>query len=274
MIFFHKILPLFVMPIVVAIFLIVLGLYKNKKFYIYISIIQLYIFSTPIFSYKFLRLVEENQRRKSIVDIEHANAIVVLSGMLSIHEVDNKEYIVKKGDSLYTISLLYDVNYLSIAKWNNIEKPYRIKPGQRISIKSKKFRQKKLANKKNKVSSKLSWVRPHDGKISKEFSYSDIGKKGIDISGDIGDEIYSVSDGVVVYTGDGIKGYGNLIIIKHNNTFLSAYAHTNRILVKENSSVDKGQVIAELGDSDSIKPILHFQIRKNGKSVDPENYLP
>ncbi len=76
-----------------AIFLIVLGLYKNKKIYIYISIIQLYIFSTPIFSYKFLRLVEENQRRKSIVDIEHANAIVVLSGMLSIHEVDNKEYI-------------------------------------------------------------------------------------------------------------------------------------------------------------------------------------
>ena len=184
------------------------------------------------------------------------------------------EYIVKRGDSLYTISLLYDVNYLSIAKWNNIEKPYRIKPGQRISIKSKKFRQKKLANKKNKFSSKLSWVRPHDGRISKEFSYSDIGKKGIDISGDIGDEIYSVSDGVVVYTGDGIKGYGNLIIIKHNNTFLSAYAHTNRILVKENSSVDKGQVIAELGDSDSIKPILHFQIRKNGKSVDPENYLP
>lgn len=185
------------------------------------------------------------------------------------------EYIVKKGDSLYTISLLYDVNYLSIAKWNNIEKPYRIKPGQIIEIKSKKFRpNKQLNNTKRKFSSKLSWVRPHEGRISKAFSYSDIGKKGIDISGDIGDEIYSVSDGVVVYTGDGIKGYGNLIIVKHNDTFLSAYAHANRILVKENSKVDKGQVIAELGDSDSIKPMLHFQIRKNGKSVDPEKYLP
>ncbi len=185
------------------------------------------------------------------------------------------EYIVKKGDSLYTISLLYDVNYLSIAKWNNIKKPYRIKPGQRIEIKSKKFRPNKQVNKKKrKFSSKLKWVRPHEGRISKEFSYSNIGKKGIDISGNIGDEIYSVSDGVVVYTGDGIKGYGNLIIVKHNDTFLSAYAHTNRILVNENSKVDRGQVIAELGDSDSVKPILHFQIRKNGKSVDPEKYLP
>ena len=117
-------------------------------------------------------------------------------------------------------------------------------------------------------------MRPHNGKISKEFSYSDIGKKGIDIIGDIGDDIYSASEGVVVYTGNGIKGYGNLIIIKHNETFLSAYAHTNKILVKEDSKVTKGQLIARLGDSDSIKPILHFQIRKNGKSVDPENYLP
>ena len=184
-------------------------------------------------------------------------------------------YIVKKGDSLYTISLLYDVNYKSIAKWNNIKKPYKITPGQKIVIKSKQFRNQKVSkNKKYKFSSNLKWVRPHKGKISKEFSYSDIGKKGIDITGDIGDDIYSASEGVVVYTGNGIKGYGNLIIIKHNETFLSAYAHTNKILVKEDSKVAKGQLIAKLGDSDSIKPILHFQIRKNGKSVDPENYLP
>ena len=79
---------------------------------------------------------------------------------------------------------------------------------------------------------------------------------------------------MVVYTGNGIKGYGNLIIIKHNETFLSAYAHTSKILVEENNLVKKGQVIAKLGDTDSIKPILHFQIRKNGKSVDPIKYLP
>ena len=99
-------------------------------------------------------------------------------------------------------------------------------------------------------------------------------KKGIDISGKIGDDLFSSSDGMVVYTGNGIKGYGNLIIIKHNETFLSAYAHTSKILVEENNLVKQGQVIAKLGDTDSIKPLLHFQIRKNGKSVDPEKYLP
>ncbi len=184
-------------------------------------------------------------------------------------------YIVKEGDSLYSISLLYDVNYKKIAKWNNIKNPYQINNGQEILIKSKKFRKINKHNKnKVKITSKISWSRPHNGKVTKDFSYSDIGKKGIDISGNIGDDIYSVSDGVVVYTGNGIRGYGNLIIIKHNDTFLSAYAHTKKILVKENNIVKKGEVIAKLGDTDSIKPILHFQIRKNGKSIDPEKFLP
>ena len=129
-------------------------------------------------------------------------------------------------------------------------------------------------NKKIKYTKNVKWVRPHNGKVSKEFSYSDVGKKGIDISGVLGDNIYSTGDGMVVYTGNGIKGYGNLIIIKHNETFLSAYAHTSKILVEENNIVKKGQIIANLGDTDSIKPILHFQIRKNGKPVDPEKYLP
>ena len=191
------------------------------------------------------------------------------------------EYIVQKGDTLYSISLLYDVNYIKIAKWNNIRSPYRLKIGDKIVIKSNKFRKKdsldakyKENKKKIKYSSNVKWSRPHNGKISKEFSYSDIGKKGIDISGKIGDDILSSSDGLVVYTGNGIKGYGNLIIIKHNETFLSAYAHASKILVEENNLVKKGQIIAKLGDTDSFKPILHFQIRKNGKSVDPEKYLP
>lgn len=184
-------------------------------------------------------------------------------------------YIVKEGDSLSSISFLYDVNYKKIAKWNNIKKPYRISVGDEIIIKSYKFRKKDISKKeKTKFKSNLSWTRPHKGEVSKEFSYSDIGKKGIDISGKIGDKIYSASDGVVVYTGNGIKGYGNLVIIKHNDDFLTAYAHTSKILVKESNSVVKGQVIANLGDTDSIKPILHFQVRKNGKSVDPEKYIP
>ena len=190
-------------------------------------------------------------------------------------------YIVQRGDSLYSISLLYDVNYLKIANWNNIDSPYRLMIGDKIVIKSNKYRKdvgnnKKVNknNKKIKYSKNVKWARPHNGKVSKEFSYSDVGKKGIDISGVLGDNIYSTGDGMVVYTGNGIKGYGNLIIIKHNETFLSAYAHTSKILVEENNIVKKGQIIANLGDTDSIKPILHFQIRKNGKPVDPEKYLP
>ena len=184
-------------------------------------------------------------------------------------------YIVKEGDSLFSISLLYDVNYKSIAKWNNIKKPYKISVGDKILIKSKNLRvDNKLKDSSIKFSSNIQWTRPHNGMTSKEFSYSDIGKKGIDISGKLGDEIYSASDGLVVYAGDGIKGYGNLVIIKHNDIFLTAYAHTREILVNEKGLVKKGQVIATLGDTDSIKPILHFQIRKNGKSVDPEKYLP
>ena len=186
----------------------------------------------------------------------------------------------EKFDRKYLRSA-HDVNYIKIAKWNNIRSPYKLKVGDRIIIKSNKFRKEETSDekykeikKKVKYASNVKWSRPHNGKISKEFSYSDIGKKGIDISGKIGDDIFSSSDGMVVYTGNGIKGYGNLIIIKHNETFLSAYAHTSKILVEENNLVKKGQVIAKLGDTDSIKPILHFQIRKNGKSVDPIKYLP
>jgi len=184
-------------------------------------------------------------------------------------------YIVKTGDTLSSIAFLYDINYLTIAKWNNIKKPYKINVGDEIIIKSNKYRKSSVKSKsKVKFASNIKWTRPHNGRVSKNFSYSDIGKKGIDISGNIGDDIYSAANGIVVYSGSGIKGYGNLIIIKHNDVFLSAYAHTQAILVKEGTFVKKGQIIAKLGDTDSVKPILHFQIRKNGKSIDPEKYIP
>jgi len=184
-------------------------------------------------------------------------------------------YIVKSGDTLSSIAFLYDINYLTIAKWNNIKKPYKINIGDEIIIKSNKYREFSVQKKSNvKFVSNIKWTRPHSGKVTKNFSYSDIGKKGIDIDGNIGDNIFSAADGIVVYSGNGIKGYGNLIIIKHNDVFLSAYAHTNTILVEEDDFVKKGQVIAELGNTDSIKPILHFQIRKNGISIDPEKYIP
>ncbi len=184
-------------------------------------------------------------------------------------------YIVKTGDTLSSIAFIYDIDYLTIAKWNNIKKPYKINIGDEIIIKSDIYRELPVKQKSIvKLASNIKWTRPHNGVVSKKFSYSDIGKKGIDISGNIGDDIVSAADGVVVYSGNGIKGYGNLIIIKHNDIFLSAYAHTQAIMVKEDTFVKKGQKIAKLGDTDSIKPILHFQIRKNGKSIDPEKYIP
>ncbi len=98
--------------------------------------------------------------------------------------------------------------------------------------------------------------------------------KGLDIGGRPGDAVLAAADGRVVYSGAGLRGYGNLIILKHNNTFLTAYAHNRALLVKEDQSVQKGQKIAEMGDTDADRVKLHFEIRRQGKSVDPARYLP
>ena len=98
--------------------------------------------------------------------------------------------------------------------------------------------------------------------------------KGLDIGGKSGDAVLAAADGRVVYAGAGLRGYGNLIILKHNNTYLTAYAHNQTLLVKEDQSVQKGQKIAEMGNSDADRVKLHFEIRRQGKPVDPARYLP
>jgi lipoprotein NlpD len=119
---------------------------------------------------------------------------------------------------------------------------------------------------------KLSWMWPSNGRIIATF---DDGKsKGIDIAGRLGQQVMAASPGKVMYAGSGIRGYGNLVIVKHSNTLLSAYAHNRAILVKEGDSVAKGQAIAEMGDSDADTVKLHFEIRLLGKPVDPSKYLP
>ena len=104
--------------------------------------------------------------------------------------------------------------------------------------------------------------------------FDDAKNKGLDIAGRAGDAVIASADGRVVYAGSGLRGYGNLIILKHNNTFLTAYAHNQTLLVKEDQTVKKGQKIAEMGNSDSEKVKLHFEIRRQGKPVDPAKYLP
>jgi lipoprotein NlpD len=123
------------------------------------------------------------------------------------------------------------------------------------------------------VEENVEWGMPTNGKIIAEFSESD-NRKGVDIAGTRGQAVVASAAGKVVYSGSGLRGYGKLVIIKHNKTFLSAYAHNDQILVKEGQSISKGQKIAEMGDSDSNQIALHFEIRKLGQPVDPAQYLP
>lgn len=119
----------------------------------------------------------------------------------------------------------------------------------------------------------MEWGMPTSGKIVAGFSESD-NRKGVDISGKQGQAVVASASGKVVYSGSGLRGYGKLVIIKHNKTYLSAYAHNDQILVKEGQSVSKGQKIGEMGNTDSDQVKLHFEIRKFGKPVDPAQFLP
>ncbi len=119
----------------------------------------------------------------------------------------------------------------------------------------------------------LEWSMPTKGKIVAQFSEAQ-NRKGIDIGGTLGQAIFASAPGKVVYSGSGLRGYGKLIIIKHNKTYLSAYAHNDKILVKEGQSIQRGEKIAEMGNTDAEQIKLHFEVRRLGKPVDPVKYLP
>ena len=118
----------------------------------------------------------------------------------------------------------------------------------------------------------LGWIWPGNGAVLAGFD--EVKNKGLDIGGTAGDPVLAAAEGRVVYAGAGLRGYGNLIILKHNNVYLTAYAHNRTLLVKEDQSVKKGQKIAEMGSSDADRVKLHFEVRRQGKPVDPAKYLP
>lgn len=241
--------------------------------------------------------------------------------------IKTSKYIVKRGETLYSIAWRSNSNFRKIAQLNKISPPYRIYPGQKIFLvqhqvnKTAKASGNKAphkystksstANKKNRnnntlastkkqaygenvsneksyqnstlapgnasenFSQKISrWQWPVKGKVVEYFSSSTQGNKGIDISGRRGTKIKASTTGKVVYAGNALRGYGKLIIIKHNDDYLSAYAHNDRILVKEQQLINIGDVIATMGDTDANKVMLHFEIRFRGKSVNPLKYLP
>ena len=205
-------------------------------------------------------------------------------------------YRVKKGDTLARIALDNGQAPRDVAQWNSAANPSFnpnvIEVGDLIIVKAPagskaaKAPEKKStpAVEKSETSSpspevaksevvaepgiRLSW--PAKGKVSAEFSESN---KGIDIAGKVGEPVLAASDGKVVYAGNSLRGYGNLIIVKHDNTYLTAYAHNSKLLVKEGDTVRKGQKIAEMGDTDTNAPKLHFELRVNGKPVNPTPYL-
>jgi len=118
----------------------------------------------------------------------------------------------------------------------------------------------------------IAWIWPTNGAVLAGFD--EVKNKGLDIGGVAGEPVLAAADGRVVYVGAGLRGYGNLIILKHNNTYLTAYAHNQTLLIKEDQSVRKGQKIAEMGSSDADRVKLHFEVRRQGKPVDPAKYLP
>ncbi len=221
-------------------------------------------------------------------------------------------YQVQRGDTLYSITWRYGLDYRSVAAANGISSPFTIFPGQKLYLKKKvtsttksssrpslvtkssavkpktmhvpastKTVAKTAPTKKQSTKTKTSansnakistWRWPTSGKVIRRFSSSV--HKGIDISGKRGDPIYAVASGRVVYAGTGIVGYGELLIVKHNDVYLSAYGHNYRLLVDEGMQVKAGQKIAEKGSSSTDTVKLHFEIRKGGKPVDPQKLLP
>lgn len=237
--------------------------------------------------------------------------------------IKTSQYLVKKGETLYSIAWRANSDVRKIARLNKISSPYRIYPGQKLFLVESKVKKtaqvsktkvphknstkSSTANKKNstkntlastkkqaygenvstrksyqnstlaseKFSQKISrWQWPVKGKVVEYFSNSAQGNKGIDITGRRGTKIKASTTGKVVYAGNALRGYGKLIIIKHNDDYLSAYAHNDRILVKEQQIINIGDVIATMGDTDTNKVMLHFEIRFRGKSVNPLKYLP
>lgn len=204
-------------------------------------------------------------------------------------------YTVKPGDTLIRIGMDHGQSGRDIARWNKLDNPNLIEAGQVLRV-VPPAPEAPLARASASTSSAaapmpvasapaaaapipapsaaedaISFQWPARGNLISGFDESK--NKGLDIGGKAGDPVLAAADGRVVYAGAGLRGYGNLIILKHNNTYLTAYAHNQALLVKEDQVIKRGQKIAEMGSSDADQVKLHFEIRRQGKPVDPAKYL-
>ena len=220
-------------------------------------------------------------------------------------------YTVRPGDTLIRIALEAGQNWRDLVRWNNLDNPNVIEVGQTLRVMppaaaagvevaavrpvtpasatavppmqsasearpaaSAPAAPATAARPTDAAEDDVPWAWPTAGAPAVLAGFDEARNKGLDIGGKAGDPVLASADGRVVYAGAGLRGYGNLIILKHNNTYLTAYAHNQALLVKEDQTVRKGQKIAEMGSSDADRVKLHFEIRKQGKPVDPTKYLP
>ncbi|USE33965.1 peptidoglycan DD-metalloendopeptidase family protein [Endozoicomonas sp. SCSIO W0465] len=235
-----------------------------------------------------------------IASCSHDPARVIVTDLRSPPKVTSGQHIVQRGETLYAIAWFYSRDFRELAQNNNIRSPYTIYPGQKINLSIRRYeavkpsgtpasQPKEVVAKSNvpvkkytmkspaqKSSSFTSggWQWPADGKIISAYSLQMPVNKGIDIGGKLGEPVKAAASGKVVYAGSDLSGYGRLIILKHNSSYLSAYAHNRDLLVHEGDSVKAGQKIAEIGSTGTTEPKLHFEIRRDGKPVDPMGYLP
>jgi lipoprotein NlpD len=205
---------------------------------------------------------------------------------------------VQRGDTLYGLAFRNGIDFRDLAAWNSIVPPYVIYPGQSLrlypsggtAVTAPRGSRPSVPPRvppatvpakpaapqpaPTPSSSGFAWRWPAEGQVIGRFVAGDATKQGVDIGGSGGQAVRAAGDGVVVYSGAGLVGYGELIIIKHSEAWLSAYGHNRKRLVNEGQNVKAGQQIAEMGRSGAARDMLHFEIRYNGKPVDPLLYLP
>ena len=191
-------------------------------------------------------------------------------------------YRVERGDTLYSIAFRHGIDYRELAEWNGIAPPYTIYPGRELRLSSPRGAARPIAQTSSPpptappppVTRTTQPNPPPFGQLVGGYVAGDPMKQGIDIAGNAGAPVKAAADGTVVYSGNGLIGYGELIIVKHNPAFLSAYGHNRKRLVQEGDRVKAGQTIAEMGSSSANRDELHFEIRRNGKPSNPLDYLP
>lgn len=211
--------------------------------------------------------------------------LLALAGCSSAMRWDSADqHTVRKGETLYSIAFRYGKNPDDLARWNRLGDGSLIHPGQvlrltppsgssgRASTAKSASQPKPLPKLPDQPSPAWSW--PTDGRIDVEFGGKPGSGTGVLINGKLGQAVRAAASGRVVYAGSGLIGYGQLIIVKHNETYLSAYGYNRSLLVEEGEAINQGQRIATMGEGPERKPRLHFEIRRNGKPVNPRQFLP